>query len=53
MNSVNLVNHLSMNWSQFKDPVSSMCLSGYYFSILVSGGGRFEHCCCNGKYFCH
>ena len=27
-NSGNLINHCSMNWSQFKDPVSHMCLAG-------------------------
>ena len=26
-NSGNLINHLSMNWAQFKDPVSHMCLA--------------------------
>ena len=54
-NSVNLgilINHWNMNWSQFKDPVSHMCLAG---SILVSnvGGGRFEPFYCYDKYFCH
>ena len=28
MNSDNLINHWSMNWAQFKDPVSHVCLSG-------------------------
>ena len=28
MNSGNLINHLSMNWNKFKDPVSQMCLAG-------------------------
>ena len=28
MNSVNLINHCSMNWDQFKDPVSHICLAG-------------------------
>ena len=28
LNSVNLINHCSMNWVQFKDPVSHMCLAG-------------------------
>ena len=27
-NSGNLINHRSMNWAQFKDPVSHMCLAG-------------------------
>ena len=27
VNSGNLINHWSMNWAQFKDPVSHMCLS--------------------------
>ena len=28
MNSGNLINHCSMNWAKFKDPVSHMCLAG-------------------------
>ena len=28
VNSGNLINHWSMNWSQFKDPVPHMCLAG-------------------------
>ena len=28
VNSGNLINHWSMNWPQFKDPVSHMCLAG-------------------------
>ena len=28
VNSGNLINHWSMNWAQFKDPVSHMCLAG-------------------------
>ena len=27
-NSGNLINHLSMNWNLFQDPVSNMCLAG-------------------------
>ena len=27
-NSSNLINHWTMNWAQFKDPVSHMCLAG-------------------------
>ena len=27
-NSQNLINHWSMDWAQFKDPVSHMCLAG-------------------------
>ena len=27
VNSGNLTNHRSMNWAQFKDPVSQMCLA--------------------------
>ena len=33
MNSGNLLNHWSINWSQFKDPVSHMCLAG---AVLAS-----------------
>ena len=28
VNSVNLINHQSMNWAQFKDPVSHMGIAG-------------------------
>ena len=28
VNSGNLINHPSMNWAQFKDPVFHMCLAG-------------------------
>ena len=31
VNSGNLMNHRSMNWAQFKDPVSHMCLAGAVF----------------------
>ena len=27
-NSGNLINHWSMNWAKFKDPVSHVCLAG-------------------------
>ena len=27
LNSGNLKNHRSMNWAQFKDPISHMCLA--------------------------
>ena len=27
-NSANLINHWSMNWAQFKDPASHLCLAG-------------------------
>ena len=28
LNSEKLINHRSMNWGQFKDPISHMCLAG-------------------------
>ena len=28
VNSANLINHLSLNWAQFKDLVSDMCFVG-------------------------
>ena len=28
VNSGNLINHRSMNWAHFQDPVSHMCLAG-------------------------
>ena len=28
LNSGNLINHWNMNWAQFKDPVTHMCLAG-------------------------
>ena len=53
LNLVNLINHCSMNWVQFKDPVSHMCLTGAVLNILVSKprGGRFKPFYCNDKYF--
>ena len=33
MNSENLINHWNINWTQFKDPVSNMCLAG---SVVAS-----------------
>ena len=38
-NSGNLVNHWSMNWAQFKDPVSHMCLAG---AVIASWSFRQE-----------
>ena len=52
--SGNLINHWSMNWDQFKDPIYlslvSCCRCG---SILVSytRGGWFKSFCHNDKYF--
>ena len=34
-NSGNLINHSSMNWGQFKDPVSQMCLAGVVLASLT------------------
>ena len=28
LNSANRINHINMNWAQFKDPVSHLCLAG-------------------------
>ena len=45
LNSVisgNLINHSSMNWAQFKDPVSHMCLAGTVVVVPNTGGSRFE-----------
>ena len=45
-NSKSLINHWSMNWAQFKDPVSHMCLAGVVVaSCLLHNrwlGGRFK-----------
>ena len=51
-NSRNLINHWSMNWAQFKHPVSHMCLAG---TVVASykRGGRYEPFYFNDKYFCH
>ena len=51
--SVNLINHWSMNWAQFKDPVSHMCLVGtvvasWSLTQEVAGSNPF-----NDKYFCY
>ena len=34
LNSGNLINHHSINWAQFKDPVSHMCLAGDVVAAL-------------------
>ena len=49
----NLINHLRMNWAQFKYPVSPMCLAGtvvisWSLTQEVAGSRPF-----NDKYFCH
>ena len=43
-----------MNWAQFKDPVSRMCLAGTVVAsrsltqeVVGGEGGRFEPFCCN------
>ena len=54
LNSVisgNLINHLSMNWAQFKDPLCYLCLSGtvvvsWSLTQEVAGSTPF-----NDKYF--
>ena len=53
VNSGNLINHFSMNWAQFKDPVSHLCLCWCCGSILVSHTrrGRFKPFYCNDNYF--
>ena len=52
-----LINHWSMNWAQFKDPVSHMCLAG---AVVASwsltqevAGWQVWAFYCNDKYFCH
>ena len=51
----NLVNHWSMNWVQFEDAVSHMCVCSSCCSIVVSNtrGDRFEPSYCNDKHFCY
>ena len=46
VNSVNLINHWSMNWTQFKNPVSHMCLVGtvaasWFLAQEVAGSSPF------------
>ena len=55
VNSRNLVNHWSMNLSQFKDSVFSNVSCWHSDSILVSNttGSKFEPFYCSDKYFCH
>ena len=50
-------NQWSMNWAQFKDPVSHTPLAG---TAIASGllhkkwlSGQFEPFYCKDKYFCH
>ena len=44
LNSRNLINHRSMNWAQFIDPVSHMCIASPVVASSISNteGGRFE-----------
>ena len=52
-NSGNLINHWSMNWAQYKDPVSHMCLAGAVvtsWSFAPEGAGSSP---LNDKYFWH
>ena len=47
VNSGNQINHWSMNWGQFKDPVSHMCLAGavvasWLLTQEVSGSNPFK-----------
>ena len=50
VNSGNLMNHRSMNWAQFKDPVSHMCLAG---AVVASWFSYTRGGWCNAKYFCY
>ena len=55
VNSLNLINHWIMNWSQFKDPVSYMCLDG---TVLASWSVTewvvvLRTFNCYDKYFCY
>ena len=52
VNSSNLINHWSMTWFQFKEPVSDMCLAGsvvasWSLTQEMAGSSPF-----NEKYFC-
>ena len=53
MNLVNLINHRRMNWSQFKDPVSHMCLADTVVASLSLTQKVAGSCPFNEKYFCH
>ena len=48
----NLINHLSMNWSQFTDPVSHICPAGAAVASLslITGSNPFT---VTYKYFTH
>ena len=53
-NSRNLVNHCSMSWVKFNDPVSHICLAGAVVASWsctreVAGSSSFTV----NKYFCH
>ena len=53
LNTGNLLTHWSVNWAQFQDPVSHMCLAGtvvasWFVTQEVAGSSHF-----NNKYFCH
>ena len=50
-NSGNLINHWNTNWSQFKDPMYHLCLTG---AVIASRSVTLETTglnCFNGKYF--
>ena len=52
-NSENVINHSSMDWAQFKDPIFHMGLAGsvvasWPLTQEVAGLNPF-----NDKYFCH
>ena len=54
MNSGNLINHWSMNWSQFKDSMSHMVLTGAVVaSWSLNKRWQVWTLYCNDKYFCH
>ena len=51
------INHWSMHWFKFKDPVYHMCLAGavgasWSFTQKVAGD-IFDPFYCKDKYFCH
>ena len=52
LNSVNQINHWSMNWAEFKDPVPHICCAGAVVACwsLTQEVAGFESFCCNDNF---
>ena len=53
-NSENLINQSSMNWAEFKKPLSHVCLAGAVVGSILGSNtrdGRFKPFYCNNKLY--